>query len=40
MSVADGSPRRLSYEELEASLDAFLGRWDGEQPLWYSATAR
>jgi glutathione-specific gamma-glutamylcyclotransferase len=34
MSVADGSPRRLSYEELEASLDAFLERWDGEQPLW------
>jgi len=27
-------PRRLSYEELEVSLETFLTCWDGEQPLW------
>jgi cation transport protein ChaC len=28
------APRRLSYEELEASLASFLERWDGVSPLW------
>ena len=34
MNAEDGLPRRLSYEELETSLEAFLSRWDREQPLW------
>jgi len=34
MTTEDLFPRRLSYEELEASLDAFLAGWDREQPLW------
>ena len=34
MTTEDLFPSRLSYEELEASLDAFLAGWDREQPLW------
>lgn len=34
MNPDDGSPRRLSYEELEASLEAFLRDWNGATALW------
>jgi cation transport protein ChaC len=34
MNADDGSPRRLSYEELEASLEAFLQHWNGSTALW------
>jgi cation transport protein ChaC len=34
MSADEGSPRRLSYEELEASLEAFLREWNGSTALW------
>ncbi|HTN50239.1 MAG TPA: gamma-glutamylcyclotransferase [Burkholderiaceae bacterium] len=34
MNPEDELPRRLGYEELEASLEGFLARWDREQPLW------
>jgi cation transport protein ChaC len=34
MSIEDSLPRRLTYEELESSLDDFLRAWDGERPLW------
>ena len=34
MTPDDGSPRRLSYEELEASLEAFLRDWNGTTALW------
>ena len=29
-----GLPHRLSYEELEVSLEGFLSGWDRTQPLW------
>lgn len=32
--TTDGLPHRLSYEELEASLEAFLAHWEGTEPLW------
>jgi glutathione-specific gamma-glutamylcyclotransferase len=34
MSLEDELPRRLSYEQLEASLDDFLRGWDGSSALW------
>jgi cation transport protein ChaC len=34
VSVDAGLPQRLSYDELEASLAAFLRDWDGTRPLW------